>query len=72
MLQRRLKVGYARAARLVDELEVNHLVSPADGSKPRQVLITWEDYYKMFGGEKSIEGNKNWHGIAWMLEKPRR
>lgn len=50
MLQRRLKVGYARAARLVDELEVNHLVSPADGSKPRQVLITWEDYYKMFGG----------------------
>lgn len=54
MLQRRLKVGYARAARLVDELEVNRLVSPADGSKPRQVLITWEDYHRMFG---EVENN---------------
>ncbi len=54
MLQRRLKLGYARAARLVDELEVNRLVSPADGSKPRQVLITWEDYHRMFG---EVENN---------------
>ena len=51
MLMRRLKIGYARAARLVDELEMNEIVSPADGNKPRQILITYEDYRRMFGKE---------------------
>ncbi|MDP2873959.1 MAG: DNA translocase FtsK 4TM domain-containing protein [bacterium] len=39
LLQRRLKVGYARAARLLDELEAAGVVGPADGSKPREVLM---------------------------------
>lgn len=38
LLQRRLKIGYARAARLLDELEGAGLVSPAEGSKPREVM----------------------------------
>lgn len=38
LLQRRLKVGYARAARLLDELEAAGYVSPAEGSKPREVI----------------------------------
>ena len=38
LLQRRLKVGYARAARLLDELEAAGMVSPAEGSKPREVI----------------------------------
>ncbi|HEB13329.1 MAG TPA: DNA translocase FtsK [Actinobacteria bacterium] len=42
-LQRRLRVGYARAARLIDMLEERGLVGPADGSKPRAVLITEEE-----------------------------
>ena len=50
MIQRRLRVGYARAARLVDMMEQKKYVSPFDGSKPRQVLITQEEYNRVFGG----------------------
>ena len=50
MIQRRLRVGYARAARLVDMMEQNKYVSGFDGSKPRQVLITQAEYNRIFGG----------------------
>ncbi len=38
-LQRRMKIGYSRAARLMDELESAHIVGPAEGAKPREILI---------------------------------
>lgn len=45
LLQRKLRVGYARAARLIDELEMAQVVGPGDRSKPRDVLIkNAEDY----------------------------
>ena len=47
MLQRRLKLGYARAARLVDQLEEKGIVGPFEGSKPRQVLITKEQWQEL-------------------------
>ena len=39
-LQRKLKIGYSRAARLMDVLEEHGVIGPADGSKPREVLST--------------------------------
>lgn len=43
MLQRRFRVGYARAARLIDEMEARGVVGPYEGSKPRTVLIGKDD-----------------------------
>ena len=51
MLQRRMRVGYARAGRLIDEMEKRGIVSEADGAKPRTVLIDREQYRNMFGEE---------------------
>lgn len=48
MLQRRLRVGYARAARLIDEMEIRGIVSGFDGSKPRNVLITREEFEEKY------------------------
>ncbi|MFH1602021.1 MAG: DNA translocase FtsK [Candidatus Shapirobacteria bacterium] len=39
LIQRRLKVGYARAARILDQLEIAGIVGPAQGSKPREILV---------------------------------
>jgi S-DNA-T family DNA segregation ATPase FtsK/SpoIIIE len=53
MLQRRLKLGYSRAARLIDQMEERGVVGPFEGSKPRQLLISrasW-DAYKSGGAD---------------------
>ena len=46
LLQRRLRVGYARAARLLDILEEKGVIGPGDGAKPRQVFVTKEELNK--------------------------
>ncbi|OIP77575.1 MAG: hypothetical protein AUK17_03565 [Parcubacteria group bacterium CG2_30_44_18] len=57
LLQRRLRVGYARAARLLDVLEEQGVIGPGEGAKPRQILISqpsdsqkWYDQYDHQGG----------------------
>lgn len=47
MLQRRLKLGYSRAARLIDQLEEVGLVGPFEGSKPRKILLTKQQWQEM-------------------------
>ena len=55
-LQRRLKLGYARAARIIDQLEQKGIIGPSQGSKPRQVLISKERWMemKLSGSEQSV------------------
>ena len=55
LLQRRLKIGYARAARLLDILEEKGVVGPQEGAKPREVLISSLDelkYKENYGQEE--------------------
>lgn len=47
LLQRRLRLGYARAGRLIDQMEQAGIVGPHEGSKPRQVLITYQQWLEM-------------------------
>jgi S-DNA-T family DNA segregation ATPase FtsK/SpoIIIE len=55
MIQRRLRVGYTRAGRLIDMLERRGVISGYEGSKPRQVLITEADLPRFLGGDKTGE-----------------
>ncbi len=53
LLQRKLRLGYARAARIIDQLEEKGFIGRFDGSKPREVLISREEF------EAMLEGNSN-------------
>ena len=55
MIQRRLRVGYTRAGRLIDMLERRGVISGYEGSKPRQVLITEADLPRVLGGAQQQE-----------------
>ena len=54
MLQRRFRIGYNRAARIIDEIEEKGIIGPSDGSRPRQLLITEEEYYGGYDGSDDV------------------
>jgi S-DNA-T family DNA segregation ATPase FtsK/SpoIIIE len=56
MIQRRLRVGYTRAGRLIDMLERRGVISGYEGSKPRQVLVTQADLARLTGGSEGQPG----------------
>jgi S-DNA-T family DNA segregation ATPase FtsK/SpoIIIE len=55
MIQRKLRIGYARAGRMVDEMETRGIISPADGSRPRNVLISYDEYFDNKNGSAEEE-----------------
>ena len=48
MLQRMFKIGFNRAARIVEQLEKEGIVGPDEGTKPRKVLMTMEEFEEIF------------------------
>ncbi|MGE5282700.1 MAG: DNA translocase FtsK [Chloroflexota bacterium] len=64
MIQRRLRVGYTRAGRLIDMLERRGVISGYEGSKPRQVLVTQADLSRLTGGgTNGVEGEPEHSGV---------
>jgi S-DNA-T family DNA segregation ATPase FtsK/SpoIIIE len=55
LLQRRLRIGYGRAARLIEEMEEQGIIGAADGSRPREVLVSSLD--QVFGGDSAEAGS---------------
>lgn len=74
-LQRKLHIGYAEAARILDILEENGIVSPADGSKPREILvdepvdIELEDEVSAEQFDNSNNTSKTAHLKPWQFKK---
>ncbi len=71
MLQRRLKLGYSRAARLVDQMEERKIVGPFEGSKPRQVLVTktqWDQIKLKHTGSSSLSATDEYAAALAMSE----
>lgn len=63
-LQRKLKVGYARAARLLDMLEENRVIGPAKGSKPREILITSKEDDTIDDSEIDNDEDENYDSLT--------
>lgn len=51
LLQRKFRWGYQRSARVIDQMEEKGYIGAVDGSKPRAVYLSLEDYYKLFGND---------------------
>ena len=73
MLQRRLKLGYSRAARIVDQMEEIGVVGPFEGSKPRQILVTREQWQQMLsaqGGTPAQDGDQQMSFAEYQDDAP--
>jgi S-DNA-T family DNA segregation ATPase FtsK/SpoIIIE len=68
MLQRRLKLGYARAARIVDEMEERGIVGPFAGSKPREILVTKEQWETMKSGQPAQPAQMDFSDLEEMTD----
>ena len=58
LLQRRLHLGYARAGRLIDQMEQHGIVGPYEGSKPRQLLMSYAQWMARKNAQNSIPSDE--------------
>jgi len=63
LLQRRLRLGYARAARLIDTLEQKGVVGPGQGAKAREVYIKTEEQNENQNGNQNENENQDWQKV---------
>ncbi len=70
LVQRRLKVGYARAGRMIDEMESLGIVGPHQGSKPREVLMTYQDWLERKNNLGKESEERNFTGVRVMAFLP--
>ena len=68
LLQRRLDIGYARAARLIDQLAIAGVIGPAEGSKPREVLINSSEELLEEKGQQSSQNRKTFLQSPQIIE----
>lgn len=68
MYQRRLKVGYQRAARLIDQMEQRKIIGPFDGTKPREVLVTKAQWNEMMMNMDAIPMKEEEVPKPWDLD----
>jgi S-DNA-T family DNA segregation ATPase FtsK/SpoIIIE len=61
-LQRRLKLGYARAARIIDQMEGEGIIGPSEGAKAREILVDRREFFKDRAREKAKERNRDEDG----------
>jgi S-DNA-T family DNA segregation ATPase FtsK/SpoIIIE len=70
MIQRRLRVGYTRAGRLIDMLERRGIISGYEGSKPRQVLVSLADLQRVLGGGEASKSEPAGEGAQEAVGAP--
>jgi S-DNA-T family DNA segregation ATPase FtsK/SpoIIIE len=58
-LQRRLKLGYARAARIIDQMEAEGLIGPSEGAKPREILVDRKEFFKEKARERAAGAERD-------------
>jgi S-DNA-T family DNA segregation ATPase FtsK/SpoIIIE len=58
-LQRRLKLGYARAARIIDQMEGEGLIGPSEGAKPREILVDRKEFFKDKARQRAAETERD-------------
>jgi S-DNA-T family DNA segregation ATPase FtsK/SpoIIIE len=58
-LQRRLKLGYARAARIIDQMEGEGLIGPSEGAKPREILVDRKEYFKDKARQRAADSERD-------------
>lgn len=65
MLQRKFHIGFNRACEIVDKMENLNYISPSNGSRPREVLITREDFKNLYGEEIKVKSEEQ----EWQIIK---